>query len=80
MKMRGLFSVALVALIHLERVRLDCDREASHNLNRLLDKPGLDASFCYGNIFLTFTVFRGRIYFIHPRSNLHHRHCSNDPI
>ena len=25
----------------LERTRLDCDREASHNLNRLLDKPGL---------------------------------------
>jgi len=23
-----------------ERVRLDCDREASHNLNRLLYKPG----------------------------------------
>jgi len=26
--------------IIVERVRLDCDREASHNLNRLLDKPG----------------------------------------
>jgi len=24
----------------VQRVRLDCDREASHNLNRLLDKPG----------------------------------------
>ena len=23
-----------------QRVRLGCDREASHNLNRLLDKPG----------------------------------------
>jgi hypothetical protein len=23
-----------------QRVRLDCDREASHNLNRLLYKPG----------------------------------------
>lgn len=23
-----------------QRIRLDCDREASHNLNRLLDKPG----------------------------------------
>src|ERR1017187_476316 len=63
-----------------QRVRLDCDREASHNLNRLLDKPGLDASFSYGNISLTFTVFRGRIYFIRPRSHLHRRHCSNDPI
>ena len=27
-------------LHHTQRVRLDCDREASHNLNRLLDKPG----------------------------------------
>jgi hypothetical protein len=26
----------------LERIRLDCDRAASHNLNRLLDKPGLN--------------------------------------
>ena len=25
---------------HPQRIRLDCDREASHNLNRLLDKPG----------------------------------------
>ncbi|BBP00816.1 hypothetical protein [Sulfuriferula nivalis] len=24
-----------------QRIRLDCDREASHNLNRLLDKPGM---------------------------------------
>ncbi|WP_428353338.1 hypothetical protein [Methyloprofundus sp.] len=24
----------------VQRIRLDCDREASHNLNRLLDKPG----------------------------------------
>ena len=28
------------ANIDAQRVRLDCDREASHNLNRLLDKPG----------------------------------------
>ncbi|WP_428353483.1 hypothetical protein [Methyloprofundus sp.] len=25
---------------YFQRIRLDCDREASHNLNRLLDKPG----------------------------------------
>ena len=25
----------------IERIRLDCVSEASHNLNRLLDKPGL---------------------------------------
>jgi len=24
-----------------ERIRLDCESEANHNLNRLLDKPGL---------------------------------------
>jgi hypothetical protein len=27
-----------------QRVRLDCDRAASHNLNRLLDKPGMAAA------------------------------------
>jgi hypothetical protein len=27
-----------------QRIRLDCDREASHNLNRLLDKPGMAAA------------------------------------
>ena len=27
-------------ILFLERIRLDCVSEASHNLNRLLDKPG----------------------------------------
>ncbi|RKX36317.1 MAG: hypothetical protein DRP19_03905 [Thermotogae bacterium] len=27
--------------IDTERIRLDCESEANHNLNRLLDKPGL---------------------------------------
>ena len=25
----------------LERIRLDCESGANHNLNRLLDKPGI---------------------------------------
>ncbi len=29
--------------ISAQRIRLDCDREASHNLNRLLDEPGVAA-------------------------------------
>ena len=35
-----------------EVIRLDCDREASHNLNRALDKPGSCCEFSYGNIFI----------------------------
>ncbi len=34
------FNAATATQIIFQRVRLDCDREASHNLNRLLDKPG----------------------------------------
>jgi len=30
----------MITHINIQRVRLDCDREASHNLNRLLYKPG----------------------------------------
>ncbi len=36
-----------------QRIRLDCDREASHNLNRLLDEPGPECwSSLIENIFL----------------------------
>ncbi|MDT8385238.1 MAG: hypothetical protein RRB22_12565, partial [Gammaproteobacteria bacterium] len=38
--------------------RLDCESEASHNLNRLLDKPGIEATH-YENIFLKVTGTRG---------------------
>ncbi|SHE23461.1 efflux RND transporter permease subunit [methanotrophic endosymbiont of Bathymodiolus puteoserpentis (Logatchev)] len=34
-------SIKVTAALRTYRIRLDCDREASHNLNRLLDKPGL---------------------------------------
>ena len=30
----------LIPIHRIEDTRLDCDREASHNLNRLLDGPG----------------------------------------
>ena len=36
----------IVASRDAQRVRLDCDREASHNLNRLLYKPGTVQDQC----------------------------------
>ena len=36
--------------VNAQRIRLDCESGASHNLNRLLDKPGLH--IIYENIFL----------------------------